>query len=563
VLEVVGSKAWRALAVLVAALACALAAQAGSAQTVTERLPDLVADAPARPLLQTYTHPDGTTHLLLRFDGFVHNQGAGAFEMRGSQPVGTEMTSVLQRVYRSDGSFLDDTSRDPHMIWEPDDDHNHWHLKNAARYSLWDSAKAAEVAPALKVGFCLIDSTRIETNGPSTRVYTTAANNFCGQNEPTRSSIVEGVSAGWRDLYDRTLAFQWVDVTDVQPGAYWLRAEIDPDDIVRESNEVNAGTFATASSTIPGYRALPVNAGVVSASGPTTINLATQSFGSTLGARAFRIIAPPRHGKLSQASGPTFSASSVVYTPDPGWVGPDSFLYEARDSANTFPRYPAAAAVTLNVGGVSPSVALSGAPASMTAGTSARLYAAVIADNPRVEWAIDGISGGSPQVGSVDPTGLYFAPAQSPPSGDVTIRATSPSGAFDEVTIAITDPPPAQPAPASAAELAAIETSTTAAPTTTLDQEGLHGVSAVVDGRFLLVSARSGRAGVVRVRARNGGRRLGRCRIRTPAERPLTCRVRIPRALDALDTRAVITLRVAGRLVEVVVADAQRRHRHP
>jgi Lysyl oxidase len=557
---VVGLRAWRALAILVGALACALSlAQPASAQ-VTERLPDLVADAPTNPLLATYSHPDGTTHLLLRFDGYVHNRGTGALEMRGSQPVGTEMTTVVQRVFRSDGSFLDDASLDPRIIWEPEDDHNHWHLMNAARYSLWNSDKTAEVAPAMKVGFCLIDSQRIETNGPSTRVYTTSANNFCGQNQPTRSSLVEGVSAGWRDLYDRGLAFQWVDVTDVQPGVHWLRAEIDPDDVVRESNEVNAATFAAASSTIPGYRALPVNAGVVNASGPTTINLATQSFGSGLGARAFRIIVPPRHGKLNQASGPTFAASSVIYTPDPGWVGPDTFSYETRDSTNTFPRYPANAAVTLNVGGVSPSVALSGAPASMTAGTSARLFASVFADNPRVDWTIDGISGGSAQVGSVDGFGLYSAPAQAPPSGNVTIRATTQSGAFDEVTIAITDPPPPQPAPATAAELAAVEAAP--APSVTGLDQGLHGVGAIVDGRFLLVSARSGQAGVVRVWARNGDRRLGRCRLRTPAGRPLTCRIRIPRAVAALTTHVTVTLRVGGRLVEVVETDAQRRHRH-
>ena len=540
-------------------MACAVVAQPGSAQTVTERLPDLVADAPARPIIQTYAHPDGTTHLLLRFDGFVHNQGVGAFEMRGSQPVGTEMTVTAQRVYRSDGSFFDDTSRDPPIIWEPEDGHDHWHLMNAARYSLWNSDKTAEVAPALKVGFCLIDSTRIETHGPSTRVYTTAANNFCGQDEPARPSIVEGVSAGWRDLYDRTLAFQWVDITDVQPGVHWLRAEIDPDDVVRESNEVNAGTFATASSTIPGYRARPVSAGVVSASGPTTINLATDTFG-TPGARVFRIIEPPRHGRLSQASGPTFSSASVVYTPDPGWVGPDTFTYEARDSANTFPRYPAAAAVTLNVGGVSPSVALSGAPASMTAGTSARLFASVIADNPRVRWTIDGISGGSAGVGSVDPTASTSRPRRRRRRAASRSAQRAISGAFDEVTIAITDPPPPQPAPATAAELAAIEAAP--APSVTEPDRGLQRVGAVVEGRFLRVSARSGQAGVVRVRARNGARKLGRCRLRTPAGRPLTCRIRIPRSVAALRTRVTVTLRVGGRLVEVVETDAQRRRRH-
>ena len=74
------SRSWRALAVLVPALACAPAAQTASAQ-VTERLPDLVAESlHGCQVVQTYAHPDGTTHLLLRFDGFVHNQGLGGLQ---------------------------------------------------------------------------------------------------------------------------------------------------------------------------------------------------------------------------------------------------------------------------------------------------------------------------------------------------------------------------------------------------------------------------------------------------------------------------------------------------
>jgi hypothetical protein len=184
----------------------------------------------------------------------------------------------------------------------------------------------------------------------------------------------------------------------------------------------------------------------------------------------------------------------------------------------------------------------------------------VTADDPRVDWTIDGISGGSAQVGSVDPTGLYLAPAQAPPAGHVTIRATSQSGAFGEVTIAVTNPLPAQPAPATAGDLAAIEAAP--APSATEPDQGLQAVSAVVDGRFLLVGTRSGQAGVVRVRARNGDRKLGRCRLRTPAGRPLTCRIRIPRAVPALQTHVTITLRVGGRLVEVVETDAQRWLHH-
>jgi hypothetical protein len=535
----------------VAALACTLAMYPAPAAAV-EVLPDLVADAPSNQQIANYSHPDGTTHLLLRFDGYVHNQGSGAFEMRGSSPVGNEMTNVVQRVYQSGGSFVDDSSRDPHLIWEPEDGHNHWHLKNIARYSLWASDKLAEVAPALKVGFCLIDGQRRETNGPSSPHYTESGNNFCAQGNPGATSLVEGVSAGWRDVYDRTLAFQWVDITDVSPGLYYLRSDIDPDDVVRETNEVNSGTFATSSSTIPGYRAKPVNAGVVSAAAPTSINLATDSFGTGLGTPAFRIIEPPRHGSLNRASGPTFSGASVVYTPSPGWVGPDRFTYTAQNSTSEFPHYPAAAAVSLNVGGVSPSVALSGAPVSMFTDTSARLLAAVTAEDPYVSWTVDGIGGGSAQTGTVDAHGLYVAPSQVPPSGQATIRATTASGAFDEVTVLITAAPPPQPAPLlGGTDSTQVQTTVLTTPGARWLRANLGGLRLAAVGDTIVFSARSRRAGVVRIRVWKGERMLGHCRVRTPAGRTLTCRAHLPSDGSADGVRMVVTLRVKGRLVEV------------
>jgi hypothetical protein len=543
-----GVSLWRTALVLAAMAVAVACPQAASAQ-VTERLPDLVSDAPDNTQLQTFAQPDGN-HLLLRFNGYVHNAGSGAFEMRGSNRLNDEMTTVVQRVFRSDGSFFDDSSRDPRIIFEPEDGHDHWHLKNAARYSLWNEAKTAEVAPALKVGFCLIDSQRRETNGPSSAFYDTGDNNFCGQGQPTLASLFEGVSAGWRDLYDRTLAFQWVDVSDAQPGNYWLRAEIDPDDVVRESNEVNAATFRTSTSTIPGYLANPVAAGTVSATGPTTIPLSTTSFGTGLGTRTFRIIVPPRRGTLNVVLGPTFTSTSVVYTPRPGWVGPDSFTYTVQNSSSAFPHYPAAAAVTLNVGGVFPNVAISGAPATLLAGTSARLLAAVTAEDPYVTWSVDGIDSGTAETGTVDATGLYVAPATAPPSGSATIRATTASGAFDEVTIQVDNPPPAQPAPAvTAAADIGVEAGSTAAPARQL--RALRGVRLKTVGRQLVVSTRPSRAGVVRIRVRDGANLLGSCRVRGTRSRTLVCRTVLPVGVSPAAVAVVMTLRVRGELVEV------------
>ena len=65
-----------------------------------------------------------------------------------------------------------------------------------------------------------------------------------------------------------------------------------------------------------------------------------------------------------------------------------------------------------------------------------------------LSWAVNGIAGGSPLVGTIDPTGLYIAPSRVPPGGQVTIRATTASGAWEEVTIAIVWAPRAQAAPA-------------------------------------------------------------------------------------------------------------------
>ena len=430
---------WRlttAAAVIVVALA-GTAAVRGGAAPVTDALPDLVADPPGSPVLQTYSYPDGTNHLLLRFEGYVHNRGAGALEVRGSGPAGGRMSATAQRIYRSNGTWTDDTSRNVPMVWEPQDGHNHWHIQHAARYSLWSADRTAMVAPAMKVGFCLIDSQHVDSHGPGSR----------GLHDPRQRLLRPGNAAGAeprgghlpglaRRVRDRDLPFQWVDVTNVQPGTYWLRAEVDPDNWARESNESNPSAYAAKASTIPGYVARAIDAGIVSTTAPTQIRLATDRYGSNLGAPEFRITAPPRHGRLNKAAGAPFQGTDVVYTPDPGWLGPDRFTYEARDSASEFPRHPASAAATLGVGGLTPAVAISGAPASMYTGARVRLTAHLLRAES-LTWTVNGIPGGSAQVGTIDPTGLYVAPAHVPPGGQVTIRATTASGAWEEVTIAI------------------------------------------------------------------------------------------------------------------------------
>ena len=167
--------------------------------------------------------------------------GAGPLEIRGSNPVNGTMSVTGQRIYRDDSTFYDDRSRHPQLYFENSDSHNHWHLKGAARFSLWNEAGTAEVAPGAKVGFCLQDVERVNNFGPGSRVYSSAATEYCKQGQPNASSVFEGISPGWQDVYAAKLPFQWVNVTDMTPGRYRIAEQVDPDDFVRESNEQNNG----------------------------------------------------------------------------------------------------------------------------------------------------------------------------------------------------------------------------------------------------------------------------------------------------------------------------------
>jgi len=86
---------------------------------------------------------------------------------------------------------------------------------------------------------------------------------------------------------------------------------------------------------------------------PTTIHLAGQSGypdSSTPGTLSYTIVTQPAHGTVSQFNPAT---GSLVYTPDPGYHGPDSFQYHVqaigpRSSPATTTSNPASVAITVN-----------------------------------------------------------------------------------------------------------------------------------------------------------------------------------------------------------------------
>jgi hypothetical protein len=264
-------------------------------------LPNLVADPPDGATLVTSSTEAGA-RLLLRFNGYLHNAGPGALDIRGSraapkaagidanelteevesnkrreqslppaleQELATPAMSVSQRLFTTNegnpsvsGQYIERAHYEEpsagEMVYSNADGHHHWHLQRVAKYSLWNAGKSAEVAPSQKVGFCLDDSQHVEAGkGPSTAVY---ANDmppypgFCRRFRPDSTSVYEGISPGWRDVYERELAWQWVDVSDVLPGEYWLREDVDPGAVIKQTGGGAKYEYSKSPTVIPGFK---------------------------------------------------------------------------------------------------------------------------------------------------------------------------------------------------------------------------------------------------------------------------------------------------------------------
>jgi len=542
--------------VLLGALACAAAG--APAAVAAPVLPDVVADPPV-PDGPPDVQDDGQgSRLLLRLDGFVHNAGRGALEIRGSNPSNRVMGTVRQRVYDSVGGFQDIAHTPaPSLFYETNDEHRHWHLMHAMRYSLWSEDRSVEVAPVQKVGFCLEDSEPVD-GWAGRREYTSPT--FCASGNDQAPSVVMGVSAGWRDVYGSGLAFQWVDISDVAPGRYWLRSDADPDGVIEESDEGNAGAYHSDMSIVNGHRADPVAVGTVSALGSTPITLAATTFDDVYrglpGPRQFQIVTPPAGGTLDQPAGTWFSGSQVRYTPRPGFSGADTFTVAARDASSPFPRTPPSAAVTLTVAGsaqgaIQPqsvgsgdsALGISGAPRSVYTSSTTRLRATGPGVEQGVTWTA---TAGSSAAGRISASGVYRAPASVPRGGIVTISARSATGASGQVKIRIRVKPRRRAAPGLKAP--------------PVPKHGLSKIRLGRHGRSLIAVVSSAQSGRVRFTMKRDGLPFGSCSMVVRKRGSATCTARIPTTISRLNLVCVVPKTIGLKLPGVTVTATLTRH---
>jgi hypothetical protein len=194
----------------------------GSAQTVLEQKPNLR----PFPAYDLAVIPDFVGGKQLIFTTTSWNSGQGPLELvAGEIDTAGDKQNVYQRVYLDNGGFYDRYAGT--FAWHAA--HNHFHFGDYALYTLQPvNAPGASQRTSEKTTFCVIDTNPIDRSlpgAPQATVY-----DSCG-------TVVQGMSVGWADTYDRTLPGQEIDLTGLPDGDYRLVIEVDPKNRLIETND--------------------------------------------------------------------------------------------------------------------------------------------------------------------------------------------------------------------------------------------------------------------------------------------------------------------------------------
>jgi hypothetical protein len=191
-------------------------------------LPDIFAwESESRGYLHDYV-VEGD---LLRFTTAFANKGAGNLEVFGGDVLENGNQEVLQRIYDDEGGWRDRVAGE----FTYHSGHGHIHFDGYAIYNLREIGPSGEVGDILatggKISFCLIDITKYDSNAGSSNYGS------CG--------TTQGVTAGWSDVYSRNLADQWINISGIDDGDYYLEVVTDPENQLEESDETNNTTIIT------------------------------------------------------------------------------------------------------------------------------------------------------------------------------------------------------------------------------------------------------------------------------------------------------------------------------
>ena len=186
--------------------------------------------------------------LRFRFHNDCTEQGALAFQCNHGEPWRRALEirefthpdksqDIYQRIYDTEGGSAEQliaTIPDTFSIAG-----RHLYLTGFSQYNLRTVLPANGVGPIVsthdKTSSGIVDSIKYSPPVPGSSPVPQYGNT-------TNPAIPMGISVGWADIYRRAYPNQWIDITGLNPGQYWLEVISDPYDRIIESNEDNNTT---------------------------------------------------------------------------------------------------------------------------------------------------------------------------------------------------------------------------------------------------------------------------------------------------------------------------------
>jgi hypothetical protein len=217
---------------LVALLLCATGLSVSNpAQAGGPLYPDLRTPPPSRLYFEAPNgaHPD---RWVIRFDNKVGNWG-GKLELEAIWN-GDGTKTIYQNVYDqlSGGTMVEHKVVNSDFIYHPT--HNHFHFAGFASYLLTKRDSKGAYRPTTKTGtktsFCILDS-----------IPVSLINSSFTKSDVTCNAHIQGLSAGYADVYTAELPEQWVDIgtAPLPNGQYAILSVADPLNHIKETNESN------------------------------------------------------------------------------------------------------------------------------------------------------------------------------------------------------------------------------------------------------------------------------------------------------------------------------------
>lgn len=207
---------------------------------VVDILPDVFFYGPVSAATNSIgEYPGHPGRVFFKFDTSIPNIGRGELRILKNGGLDENNREYMdQHIKQSDGS----TRLHPAgtMRWDP--------LKKRIFTQGWANYRIRLVLPGNGVGPVVRDGLKQYINITCSAIHTDNPQYLIDENliPPNRGSALcsdynglQGLSPGWTDIYPQSLEFQWVDITDLPWGTYWLEMEADAHDNLLESDETN------------------------------------------------------------------------------------------------------------------------------------------------------------------------------------------------------------------------------------------------------------------------------------------------------------------------------------